>query len=680
MTSSNTNSNTQLATYTTVGPCEYHRGCSIYIPGLSLTHDGGKLLYQPSDLSLIHGSITGLIGLNGSGKSSTAQLLASGSLENFPQEDNSNFVVEYLVAGDDSESLVSLSSSSTSSQQQLCPKEFIKARLEERLENVRRGIVQLDQKFASAADNDTTLFDNADLVLEQIADELSTLYDIEEQIETRMKQELELACIAVGLNDDKYRNTPLSELSCGWRYKCQLIASMLCHPDLLLLDEPSFLDESSMQWFIASVKKMATVDNCIVVLISHKEALLQSTCDRIVHLNSRNQTLTQYPCGYAQFKNRYAIELSNASNEVESTHYQMDKADKQLKTMKRKLQKNGTALRRKYGTLNTNNAGKETKTHVHSGMAGLRIERAQQKDKAAASKLRRAQQKMNEVEERNTVLKSTTKHTSPALHITGIEATESTVVQLQNVSFKYHHDDDYIFENIDTCIESTDRILLKGPNGVGKSTLVELILGTNANMKEPTKGVIKRNTNNILYFPQTALRDLLRTHGHKNGIEFLLDDRNHNDNDNSSMIVMNSNNKENCHRTGAIKTETQIRIHLGRFGLMNNLAVRPISTLSAGQRVRLWLAKQTLLKPKPSLLILDELSENVDIETRNSLVKLIGSFHGSVLVISHDTDLCQLLLQQSNTSNNSSVSTSSATAINKVWTMGQSGIHVSYPC
>jgi len=674
----NTNSNTQLASYTTLGPCEYYRGSSIYIPGLSLTHDGGKLLYQPSDLSLIHGSITGLIGLNGSGKSSTAQLLASGSLENFPQEDTSNFVVEYLVAGDDSESLVSLSNSSTSSQQHLCPKEFIKARLEERLEIVRGGIIELDHRFTSAA-NDTTLFDNVDLVLEQIADELSTLYDIEEQIETRMKQELELACIAVGLNDAKYRNTPLSELSCGWRYKCQLIASILCHPDLLLLDEPSFLDESSIKWFINSVKKMATVDNSIIVLISHKETLLQSTCDRIVHLNSRNQTLTQYPCGYAQFKNRYAIELSNASNEVESTHYQMDKADKQLKTMKRKLQKNGTALRRKYGTLNTNNAGKETKTRVHSGMAGLRIERAQQKDKAAASKLRRAQQKMNEVEERNTVLKSTTKHTSPSLHITGIEAMESTIVQLQNVSFKYHHNDDYIFENIDTCIESTDRILLKGPNGVGKSTLVGLILGMNTNMKEPTKGVIKRTTNNILYFPQTALRDLLRNHGHKNGIEFLLDDGNNNDNDNSSMIVMDFNNKENRHHNGAIKTETQIRIHLGRFGLMNDLAVRPILTLSAGQRVRLWLAKQTLLKPKPSLLILDELSENVDIETRNSLVTLIGSFHGSVLVISHDTDLCQLLLQQSNT-RNSSLSTSSSTAINKVWTMGQNGIHVSYPC
>jgi len=518
-----------------------------------------------------------------------------------------------------------------------------------------------------------------DLVLEQIADELSTLYDIEEQIETRMKQELELACIAVGLNSAKYRNTPLSELSCGWRYKCQLIASILCHPDLLLLDEPSFLDESSIKWFINSVKNMATVDNCIVVLISHKETLLQSTCDRIVHLNSRNQTLTQYHCGYAQFKNRYAIELSNASNEVESTHYQMDKADKQLKTMKRKLQKNGTALRRKYGTLNTNNAGKETKTHVHSGMAGLRIERAQQKDKAAASKLRRAQQKMNEVEERNTVLKSTTKHTSPSLHITGIEATESTIVQLQNVSFKYHHNDDYIFENIDTCIESTDRILLKGPNGVGKSTLVGLILGTNKNMKEPTKGVIKRTTNNILYFPQTALRDLLRNHGQKNGIEFLLDDGNNNDTDNS-MIVMDFNNKENRHHNGAIKTETQIRIHLGRFGLMNDLAVRPILTLSAGQRVRLWLAKQTLLKPKPSLLILDELSENVDIETRNSLVTLIGSFHGSVLVISHDTDLCQLLLLQQPNTSNSSISTSSSPAINKVWTMGQNGIHVSYPC
>merc|ERR1711982_213355 len=108
----------------------------------------------------------------------------------------------------------------------------------------------------------------------------------------------------------------------------------------------------------------------------------------------------------------------------------------------------------------------------------------------------------------------------------------------------------------------------------------------------------------------TALRDLLK-HGHRSATEFL-------------MFMSPS------------ITQTQVRNHLGHCGLNNDSAIREIYTLSAGQRVRLWFANQLLLNPKPSLLILDEVSENVDVETRNSLVELINSFNGAVLVVSHD--------------------------------------------
>jgi ATP-binding cassette subfamily F protein 3 len=88
-------------------------------------------------------------------------------------------------------------------------------------------------------------------------------------------------------------------------------------------------------------------------------------------------------------------------------------------------------------------------------------------------------------------------------------------------------------------------------------------------------------------------------------------------------------------------TETQARQQLGNFGLAHNLAVRPIASISAGQRVRLWLAKQMLIHgqqggtadSKPSLLILDEISENLDMETRQSLIELLHSFQGAVFFV-----------------------------------------------
>ena len=112
---------------------------------------------------------------------------------------------------------------------------------------------------------------------------------------------------------------------------------------------------------------------------------------------------------------------------------------------------------------------------------------------------------------------------------------------------------------------------------------------------EPSEGEVHSHLQNILYFPQTALYQLLRQHGNKTAMEFL--------------------------QSAKTMTETDVRHHLGELGLAKDLALHKIKTLSAGQRVRLWLAYQLLLHPKPSLLILDEMSENVDVETRNSLTE-----------------------------------------------------------
>jgi ATPase subunit of ABC transporter with duplicated ATPase domains len=83
-----------------------------------------------------------------------------------------------------------------------------------------------------------------------------------------------------------------------------------------------------------------------------------------------------------------------------------------------------------------------------------------------------------------------------------------------------------------------------------------------------------------------------------------------------------------------------VRHLLGDLGLSKDLALHQVKTLSAGQRVRLWLARQLLLHPQPSRLILDEISENLDVETRQSLLEMLESFEGAVFAISHDPDFC----------------------------------------
>lgn len=86
-----------------------------------------------------------------------------------------------------------------------------------------------------------------------------------------------------------------------------------------------------------------------------------------------------------------------------------------------------------------------------------------------------------------------------------------------------------------------------------------------------------------------------------------------------------------------------------------------MNTLSAGQRVRLWLAKECLTNKTPAILILDEISENVDIETRDSLLELLESFDGACIVISHDSDFSKSFKQT------------------KTWQLTKFGIRETFP-
>jgi ATP-binding cassette subfamily F protein 3 len=144
-------------------------------------------------------------------------------------------------------------------------------------------------------------------------------------------------------------------------------------------------------------------------------------------------------------------------------------------------------------------------------------------------------------------------------------------------------------EYVNLQISGTNKVLVQGANGQGKSTLAKLILGQLA----PTAGAVSRHVQTIAHFHQDALLGLIYQYGNITPVDFLLTR-------NENLLF------------------TDARTHLGRFGLRGNIALRQIRKLLAGQRVRLWLARGFFLdstkKNKPSLLILDEVTENLDKE------------------------------------------------------------------
>ena len=158
--------------------------------------------------------------------------------------------------------------------------------------------------------------------------------------------------------------------------------------------------------------------------------------------------------------------------------------------------------------------------------------------------------------------------------------------------------------------------MIQGMNGQGKSTLAKLLLG----QLEPTHGDVRRHANSAAYFHQDALLDLVQKYGKVSPVAFL--------------------RGKDVHLS-----DTEARSYLGRFGLKGNLSLRPIRTLSAGQRVGLWLSREFYSSKKdyrkPSLLLLDEVTENLDHETTDSLLESLSGFSAALVAISHDDYFCQ---------------------------------------
>ena len=481
-----------------------------------------RIILKDISLSFFPGAKIGVLGLNGSGKSSLLSIMA-GEDRDFDGEaiPMPNIRIGYLHQ-----------------EPRLAPEHTVREAVEEGLGEVIEAKNKLDEIYAAYAEPDADF--------DKLAEEQAKYEAVLAASGSDMEHQLEIAADALRLPP---WDAKVDTLSGGEKRRVALCRLLLSKPDMLLLDEPTnHLDAESVDWIEQFLKRFPGT----VVAVTHDRYFLDNAAEWILELD----------------RGRGIPWKGNYSSWLEQKEQRLGTEEKQesarIKTMQKELE-----------WVRANPKARQAKSKA-------RIARFEELSS-------HEHQKRNETQE---------------IFIPVAERLGDSVIELKNVSKGFG--DRLLVDNLSLMIPPGAIVGIIGPNGAGKSTLFRMITGA----EKPDSGeIIIGPTAHVVAVDQ--VRDALP--------------------DDKSVWEAISGGQDIL-TVG--KFEMPSRAYLGRFNFKGGDQQKMVGKLSGGERGRLHLAK-TLIEGG-NVLLLDEPSNDLDVETLRALEDALLEFAGSVLVISHD--------------------------------------------
>ena len=382
----------------------------------------------------------------------------------------------------------------------------------------------------------------------------------------------------------------METLSGGQKTKVFLAGISIHQPEMVLLDEPSnHLDVTGRQLLYGFIQSTQST----LIIVSHDRKLL-NLLEKVAELSKRGITI--YGGNYDFYTEQKQIENNALNQDLQSKEKALRQAkEKERETLERQQK------------LDSRGKGKQEK----AGIARIMMNTLRNNAENSTSKLKGVHtEKIGGIKEELQELRSALPDIGKMKFGFDNSALHKRKILIKADEINYSYNKHQLWKNSLTFqITSGDRLVLKGLNGSGKTTLIKIILGK----LEIQTGTVYRTDNKAVYIDQ----------------DYSLID--------NQLKVYEQAQQFNV----SALQEHEIKIRLNRFLFTKNDWDISCSGLSGGEKIRLILCCLTISNQSPDIIILDEPTNNLDIQNIEILTAAINEYQGTLIVVSHDETFLQ---------------------------------------